>query len=149
MAEDPKVTLKARVDLVDSVAGAVEKGEEFETTERNAKAHTRANAVDGPGETAEEVSSKVALDEYEKKSEARKNMVGGRQRFRNLTLDSAQAGNVGTDSPMPGSVLIGKDERPRTNAQVQDPTGDGADKLPLESVEGGSKKSGKSNKSDS
>lgn len=133
MAHNDKVTLKARVDLVDPNAGEVAAGEDFETTEHAAKMHTRANAVDGAGgETAQEISERIALEEYEKNQKARKAMAGSRQSMRNLTVDAMQRGNVGVQNPQPQSILLGGDQEQRTNEQAVDVNDQGADNVALE-----------------
>lgn len=102
MAE--KVTMMAYADLVDPVAGQVKAGEEFETSEQNAKTYRRAQWAGAPGTDPREIQASVAATEYEERQTARQQVSQARQQYRNLAPSSVERQNVGVDSPIGGGI---------------------------------------------
>lgn len=118
MTEEKMVTMRAYGALDDAHAGHVEEGEEFETTERDAKFYRKAKWAGDAGVDPRVIQVEVAAEAYAEKREARRQMKAARQYTRNLSLADVQRGNSAGVDIMPSMVVMPEGEAPRTSAQT-------------------------------
>lgn len=88
------VTMTAFAGLSEPIAGQVQAGEEFETTQENARMYTRSRWAGAPGQSDREVQQQVAAEEIGDLRQAKTNASEARQAFRNLSPKSGERGNA-------------------------------------------------------
>lgn len=130
MADNDRVTMVAFAELADPHTGEpVAEGEEFETTEREAKFYRKANWAGPPGTDPRDIQLEIAAEAFEERKEARRNAAASRQTFRNLNLSGAQRGHSSAVDVFPQRVLVPEGERPTTNEQLPAATEEGEEPL--------------------
>lgn len=115
-----EVELRAFYALDDPYAGHVEGGEEFTTTETQAKFYTKSNWAGPAGTDAREVQLQVAAEEFEERAQARRHSRAARALIRNLLPNSAARGNTAAVGVVPvvlGEIDEDEGEELRTNQQ--------------------------------